>query len=98
VEALGTITVLAVDKTETLTQNRKTVAEVATPDAVFTPDGATSLPDDLHVLVEYAMLATPADPFDPMEKAIQEFDSEFLGLIGLGNPEEHAGIKTRCTA
>ena len=78
VEALGTITVLAVDKTGTLTQNRMTVAEIATTDLRFTPDNATSLPEAFHVLVEFAMLATPADPFDPMEKAIQDFGHRWL--------------------
>ena len=78
VEALGTITVLAVDKTGTLTQNRMAVAEVATDALRFTPDGSTSLPEAFHVLVEFAMLATPDDPFDPMEKAIQEFGHHWL--------------------
>jgi Ca2+-transporting ATPase len=78
VEALGTITVLAVDKTGTLTQNRMSVAEVATTDVRFAADGAVSLPEAFHALVEFAMLATPADPFDPMEKAIQEFGHRWL--------------------
>ncbi len=78
VEALGTITVLAVDKTGTLTQNRMTVAEVATDSLSFTPGEAASLPEDFHPLVEFAMLATPPDPFDPMEKAIQEFGRRWL--------------------
>ena len=38
VEALGAITVLAVDKTGTLTMNRMEVAELATGSARFTPD------------------------------------------------------------
>ncbi len=78
VEALGTITVLAVDKTGTLTQNRMAVAEVATDALRFTPDGSTDLPEAFHVLVEFAMLATPPDPFDPMEKAIQDFGHRWL--------------------
>jgi Ca2+-transporting ATPase len=28
--------------------------------------------------VEFAMLATPGDPFDPMEKAIQQFGHQWL--------------------
>lgn len=78
VEALGAITVLAVDKTGTLTQNRMTVAEVATADAHFVPGAATDLPEAFHPVVEFAMLATPADPFDPMEKAIQAFGRHWL--------------------
>jgi Ca2+-transporting ATPase len=73
VEALGAITVLAVDKTGTLTQNRMQVAESAVGDAHFVAADAPGLPEVFHPLIEFAMLATPADPFDPMEKAIQAF-------------------------
>ncbi len=72
VEALGSITVLAVDKTGTLTQNRMQVAELVVGDALFRSSEA-DLPEQFHTLVEFAMLATPLDPFDPMEKAIQAF-------------------------
>jgi Ca2+-transporting ATPase len=72
VEALGAITVLAVDKTGTLTQNRMEVAELAAGESAFTV-GDEPMPAGFHDLVEFAMLATPSDPFDPMEKAIQAF-------------------------
>ncbi|RID99448.1 cation-translocating P-type ATPase [Simplicispira hankyongi] len=78
VEALGAITVLAVDKTGTLTVNRMAVAELATPEQHFRPEGASHLPEDFHLLAEFAMLATPGDPFDPMEKAIQHFGHQWL--------------------
>lgn len=78
VEALGAITVLAVDKTGTLTVNRMALAELATAHARFKPDGATELPEDFHGLTEFAMLATPGDAFDPMEKAIQRFGHDWL--------------------
>ncbi|WP_286137723.1 cation-translocating P-type ATPase [Polaromonas sp. C04] len=78
VEALGAITVLAVDKTGTLTVNRMAVAGLATAHAQFTPEGATELPEEFHRLAEFAMLATPGDPFDPMEKAIQHFGHQWL--------------------
>ncbi|MGD9499097.1 cation-translocating P-type ATPase [Halothiobacillus sp.] len=72
VEALGAITVLAVDKTGTLTQNRMQVAELVAGAERFDA-GSAELPESFHTLVEFAMLATPLDPFDPMEKAIQAF-------------------------
>jgi len=78
VEALGAITVLATDKTGTLTQNVMRVAELRSGGARFSPEGATGLPETFHVLAEFAMLATPADPFDPMEKAIQQFGRQWL--------------------
>ena len=73
VEALGAITVLAVDKTGTLTMNRMAVAELAIAGGSFAAASEDALPEPFHRLVEFAMLATPGDPFDPMEKAIQAF-------------------------
>ncbi len=78
VEALGAISVLAVDKTGTLTQNRMQVAQLDAAGEVFRQAGARELPERFHELVEFAMLATPMDPFDPMEKAIQQFGLRWL--------------------
>ncbi|HET9033731.1 MAG TPA: cation-translocating P-type ATPase [Dokdonella sp.] len=78
VEALGAISVLAVDKTGTLTENRMQVAELHLEDATFVHEGADELVETFHEVVEFAMLATPADPFDPMEKAIQKFGLHWL--------------------
>ena len=87
VEALGAITVLAVDKTGTLTMNRMAVAELASSEQHFRPESASELPEHFHLLAEFAMLATPADPFDPMEKAIQHFGRQWLA----GTEHVHAG-------
>lgn len=78
VEALGAISVLAVDKTGTLTENRMQVAELQVDDMRFVHAGAVELVEAFHEVVEFAMLATPADPFDPMEKAIQQFGLHWL--------------------
>jgi len=78
VEALGAITVLAVDKTGTLTQNRMKMEELVAAGTTFTNEGANTLPETFHELAEFTLLATPLDPFDPMEKAIQTFAQQWL--------------------
>lgn len=72
IETLGALTVLAVDKTGTLTHNQMHVSELATLDSHYRSDQGP-LPEALHTLAEFTALATPADPFDPMEKAIEVF-------------------------
>ncbi len=94
VESLGAITVLAVDKTGTLTQNRMQVAELATisftgAGDTFSPEDVEVLPESFHALTEFAMLATPLDPYDPMEKAIQGFSRRWLaGTEHLKNEQQ----------
>lgn len=78
VEALGAITVLAVDKTGTLTRNRMELVELALADTSYVQSAGQALPTGFHTLVEFAVLATPAEPFDPMEKAIRSFGRSHL--------------------
>ncbi len=86
VEALGAVTVLAVDKTGTLTLNRMEVAELSIADASYLQANEQDLPEAFHTLAEFALLATPADPFDPMEKAIRRFGLRHL----VGTEHVHA--------
>jgi Ca2+-transporting ATPase len=79
IEALGTATVLCVDKTGTLTQNRMNVRCLAVPGKTLQlQDGQEHVPERFHELVEYGMLACPIDPFDPMERAIKETGNRLL--------------------
>lgn len=82
VETLGAATVLCVDKTGTLTQNRMTVSRLWVPDETFTvADGkvcADDLPEQFHCLAEYSILASQEDPFDPMEMAIHKMGADCL--------------------
>lgn len=72
VELLGATTVLCVDKTGTLTSNRMLVRRLWSECAVYDSGtaGKTLLQEDLHGLLEYAVLASHRRAFDPMETAI----------------------------
>lgn len=96
IETLGATSVLCVDKTGTLTENRMTVvqlyawppiraASLADPndhlpeDSLLISDGNTAnLPEAFHTLVEFSILASVTDPFDPMEKAFHRLGQHFL--------------------
>ena len=79
VEALGAATVLCVDKTGTLTLNRMTVQQLIVATEAFSVDAAhAELPEVFHELVEFAVLSSEVQPFDPMEKAIHALANNYL--------------------
>ncbi len=78
VESLGCTTVLAVDKTGTLTENRMAVARLLTwPGGEHWRRG-DPLEEPWHGLLELAVLASRHDPVDAMELAIQRLATETL--------------------
>jgi Ca2+-transporting ATPase len=78
VESLGSATVLAVDKTGTLTENRMAVARLQTwPDGALWRAGEP-LAEPWHQLLELALLASRSDPVDAMEQALQRLANEAL--------------------
>ncbi|MCX7023541.1 MAG: cation-translocating P-type ATPase [Spirochaetes bacterium] len=79
IETLGSATVLCTDKTGTLTVNRMTVSRIAVEGAFHDVGERTAtLPEAFHDAVEYAIIASPRDPFDPMEKAMRELGARTL--------------------
>src|SRR5450432_3293256 len=84
VELLGATTVLCVDKTGTLTANRMTVrrlwSEAAVHDTVrdIAKAGRAPLQEELHGVLEFAVLASHRRAFDPMESAIGEAGQRLL--------------------
>jgi Ca2+-transporting ATPase len=79
VESLGSATVLCVDKTGTLTLNKMTVSDVVAGDSIYNINtNSGTLPEEFHEVVEYSILASPVDPFDPMEKAMRELGERML--------------------
>ena len=69
IEALGGATLLCVDKTGTLTENRMAVVRLWTPDASGEPSAADQEPA-LRALLQTASRASGAQSLDPMDAAL----------------------------
>src|SRR5450830_639416 len=94
VEALGSATVMCVDKTGTLTFNRMAVQQLMVNGQSFeTKEFKDSLPETFHQVLEFGVLASETRAFgtapldtlsldtislDPMEKAIHELGEKYL--------------------
>jgi P-type Ca2+ transporter type 2C len=85
VETVGSATVLCVDKTGTLTLNQMAVQQLfpySHAENLHPYDlglhSQAPLPEAVHELVEFCILASQRDPFDPMEKAFKQMGERYL--------------------
>ena len=86
IETLGSATAICVDKTGTLTMNSMTVRELVVDGAVHLLDDRP-LPELFHEIAEFAILASPIDPFDPMDRAFKDLARTYL----VGTEHVHEG-------
>lgn len=80
IENLGAATVLCVDKTGTLTLNKMTIQKLFANNTFIDlfEHSQQDLPEEYHEVLEYGILASKRDPFDPMEQAFVSAGNKFL--------------------